>query len=100
MARYDLSEAEWRLIGPLLPNKPRGVPGWMTVVEVGAAALRSPTLSKAPIQRSKALIRARSVRGCSRGKRVMCGGPLGRRPTVWPYRAIGGPVSWSAGGPN
>jgi transposase len=24
-ARYDLSEAEWRLIAPLLPNKPRGV---------------------------------------------------------------------------
>ncbi len=26
MARYDLSEAEWRLIAPLLPNKPRGIP--------------------------------------------------------------------------
>ncbi len=25
MARYDLTEAEWRLIEPLLPNKPRGV---------------------------------------------------------------------------
>ena len=25
MARYDLSEAEWRLIEPLLPNNPRGV---------------------------------------------------------------------------
>ena len=25
MARYDLSESEWRLIEPLLPNKPRGV---------------------------------------------------------------------------
>lgn len=25
MARYDLSEGEWRLIQPLLPNKPRGV---------------------------------------------------------------------------
>ena len=25
MARYDLSEAEWRLIESLLPNKPRGV---------------------------------------------------------------------------
>ena len=25
MARYDLSEAEWRLIAPLLPNKPPGV---------------------------------------------------------------------------
>lgn len=26
MARFDLSDAEWRLIEPLLPNKPRGVP--------------------------------------------------------------------------
>jgi transposase len=25
MARYDLSEAEWRLIAPLLPNKRRGL---------------------------------------------------------------------------
>jgi len=25
MGRYDLSEAEWRLISPLLPDKPRGV---------------------------------------------------------------------------
>lgn len=25
MARYDLSETEWRLIEPLLPNKLRGV---------------------------------------------------------------------------
>ncbi len=25
MRRYDLSDTEWRLIGPLLPNKPRGV---------------------------------------------------------------------------
>lgn len=25
MARYDLSEAEWRLVEPLLPNKPRRV---------------------------------------------------------------------------
>lgn len=25
MASYDLSETEWRLISPLLPNKPRGV---------------------------------------------------------------------------
>jgi transposase len=25
MARYDLSETEWRLIEPLVPNKPRGV---------------------------------------------------------------------------
>jgi len=25
MARFDLSDAEWKLISPLLPNKPRGV---------------------------------------------------------------------------
>ena len=25
MARYDLSEVEWRLVAPLLPYKPRGV---------------------------------------------------------------------------
>lgn len=25
MARFDLSDAEWRIIEPLLPNKPRGV---------------------------------------------------------------------------
>ena len=25
MARFDLSDAEWTIIGPLLPNKPRGV---------------------------------------------------------------------------
>jgi transposase len=30
MARYDLSERQWRLIEPLLPNKPRGLPEWMT----------------------------------------------------------------------
>ena len=26
MARFDLSDAEWSIIHPLLPNKPRGVP--------------------------------------------------------------------------
>jgi transposase len=26
MSRYELSEAEWRVIQPLLPNKTRGVP--------------------------------------------------------------------------
>jgi transposase len=26
MARYDLSDLEWKAIKPLLPNKPRGVP--------------------------------------------------------------------------
>ncbi len=26
MARFDLTDAEWTIIQPLLPNKPRGVP--------------------------------------------------------------------------
>jgi transposase len=26
MARFDLSDGEWAIIRPLLPNKPRGVP--------------------------------------------------------------------------
>ena len=26
MARFDLSDGEWSVIAPLLPNKPRGVP--------------------------------------------------------------------------
>ena len=26
MGRFDLSDGEWRVIAPLLPNKPRGVP--------------------------------------------------------------------------
>jgi transposase len=26
MARFDLSDQEWGIIAPLLPNKPRGVP--------------------------------------------------------------------------
>ena len=26
MSRYDLTDFEWRLIEPLLPNKPKGVP--------------------------------------------------------------------------
>lgn len=26
MARFDLSDGEWAIIQPLLPNKPRGVP--------------------------------------------------------------------------
>ena len=26
MGRYDLADFEWRVIAPLLPNKPRGVP--------------------------------------------------------------------------
>src|SRR6516162_8511617 len=26
MSRYELTDSEWRVIEPLLPNKPRGVP--------------------------------------------------------------------------
>ena len=26
MSRYELTDFEWQVIGPLLPNKPRGVP--------------------------------------------------------------------------
>jgi transposase len=26
MARYELTEFEWKTLRPLLPNKPRGVP--------------------------------------------------------------------------
>jgi transposase len=26
MSRYDLTDFEWRVIEPLLPNEPRGVP--------------------------------------------------------------------------
>ena len=26
MSRHDLSDADWAMIQPLLPNKPRGVP--------------------------------------------------------------------------
>ncbi len=26
MARFDLTDFEWSIIAPLLPNKPRGVP--------------------------------------------------------------------------
>lgn len=26
MARFDLSDREWSIVDPLLPNKPRGVP--------------------------------------------------------------------------
>lgn len=26
MSRYDLTDFEWRMIAPLLPNNPRGVP--------------------------------------------------------------------------
>ena len=30
MARFDLTDFKWAVIAPLLPNKPRGVPGWTT----------------------------------------------------------------------
>ena len=30
MARFDLTDFEWSVIAPLLPNKVRGVLGWTT----------------------------------------------------------------------
>ena len=30
MARYELTEFEWRVVRPLPPNKPRGCRGLMT----------------------------------------------------------------------
>ena len=29
--RYELSDFEWSIIEPLLPNKPRGVPRWAKI---------------------------------------------------------------------
>ena len=49
MSRYDLTDSEWRVIEPLLPNKPRGVPrvddrrvlnGIFWVLRSGARAVR------------------------------------------------------------
>jgi len=31
MARFDLTDFEWSVIQPLLPNKPRGVPRHFSV---------------------------------------------------------------------
>jgi transposase len=28
MSRYEMTEFEWRIIKPLLPNKPRGLAGF------------------------------------------------------------------------
>ncbi len=50
MSRYDLTDFEWRVIQPLLPNKPRGVPrvddrrvlnGIFWVVRSGGTVARS-----------------------------------------------------------
>ena len=30
MNRYDLTDFEWSVIEPSLPNKPRGIPAWTT----------------------------------------------------------------------
>ena len=30
--RYELSDYEWSVIKPMLPNKPRGIPAWLTDV--------------------------------------------------------------------
>ena len=53
MSRYDLTDSEWRVIEPLLPNKPRGVPrvddrrvlnGIFWVHTIAAAGVRSPVV--------------------------------------------------------
>ena len=38
MSRNDLTDFEWRVIEPLLPNKPRGVRAWMTVASSTASS--------------------------------------------------------------
>ena len=52
MSRYDLTDFEWRVIEPLLPNKPRGVPrvddrrvlnGIFWVLRRGATCQNGPT---------------------------------------------------------
>ena len=32
MARFDLSDQEWSIVAPLLPNKPRG---WLELMTAG-----------------------------------------------------------------
>lgn len=34
MARYDLTDFEWSVVQPLLPNKPRGVPRALDVARL------------------------------------------------------------------
>ena len=54
MARFDLSDTEWSIIAPLLPNKSRGVSqvddrrvlnGIFWVLRAGATCRRLPTLT-------------------------------------------------------
>lgn len=37
MSRYDLTDFEWRVIKPQLPNKPRGVPRVLAMVQLVVA---------------------------------------------------------------
>jgi transposase len=39
MSRYDLTDFEWRVIKPLLPNKPRGVPCVDDLVQLASLLL-------------------------------------------------------------
>ncbi|MDQ0135380.1 hypothetical protein J2T08_003301 [Neorhizobium galegae] len=47
MSQYDLTDFEWRVIEPLLTNKPRGVPlnhlSQRTIVLADSASTASPT---------------------------------------------------------
>ena len=65
MSRYDLTDFEWRVIEPLLPNKPRGVPrvddrralnGIFWVLRSGEGGRRNP-----PSRRSRRRITIRPV---------------------------------------
>jgi transposase len=42
MSRYDLTDFEWRLIEPLLPNKPHGVLGMGMPLNRSARRKRTP----------------------------------------------------------
>ena len=44
--RYELSDYEWSVIKPMLPNKPRGVPR----VDAGSALRRFVNLEQSPAQ--------------------------------------------------
>jgi transposase len=43
MARFDLTDFEWSVIEPVLPNKPRGVPRVDDLTEVRPTTGAAPT---------------------------------------------------------
>ena len=85
MARYDLSETEWRMISPLLPNKPRGKAGvWLRIFETLAA--QSP--------QSLQLIDSSIVRAHQHaaGARKKGAALIRSRPSLWPENASDAPA--------